>query len=177
MWRLAPPFNEVCAAHANCICGSALFFESTSETMTLRIRSGQHSDVEACVKILCAWNDEHEWLTPLSERPELLAFWREYFEKTSVWVAQIDDRIVGFCVRDDDNLGALYVAADMRRAGIGKQLLDRAKADRDWITVWAYEKNTEALRFYRREGLVEVSRDVEEGSELVDIEHRWVKPG
>ena len=82
----------------------------------------------------------------------------------------------GFCTRDDDSIGALYVATEVRSTGIGKRLLDMAKADRDWITVWAYEKNTDALRFYRREGLVEVSRAIENESNLMNVEHRWTRP-
>lgn len=60
-----------------------------------------------------------------------------------------------------------------------KALLDLAKADRDWITVWAYEKNEHARRFYRREGLVEICREMEvfdDGSRLMDVEHRWTRP-
>jgi hypothetical protein len=50
-----------------------------------------------------------------------------------------------------------------------------AKADREWMTVWAYEENPRARKFYRREGCVEISREIEEGTGLVDIEHRWAK--
>jgi GNAT superfamily N-acetyltransferase len=72
-------------------------------------------------------------------------------------------------VRDDDNIGALYIVANIRRRGIGKHLLDKAKADRDRITLWAYEKTIEALKFYKREALVEVSLDIDTGSNLVTL--------
>lgn len=78
--------------------------------------------------------------------------------------------------RGDDNIGALYVATEARSAGIGKRLLDMAKENRDWITVWAYEENKHALNFYAREGLVEVPREIEDETNLVNIEHRWTKP-
>lgn len=145
--------------------------------MPPHIRSGRSSDVEACVKILCDWVDESPWHGPLNKWEKLLVYWRELFENKLVWVAETNGRVVGFCVRGDDNIFALYVSAEARNKGIGKLLLDAAKADRDWITVWAYEQNPHALRFYRREGLVEVSREFEDGSNLTDIEHRWTKPG
>ena len=104
------------------------------------------------------------------------ADWDDLFETNLVWVAEIEDHIVGFCTRDDDNIGALYVAKEVRSAGIGKRLLDLAKADRDWITVWAYEKNKHALRFYKREGLIEICREIEEETNLINIEYRWTKP-
>lgn len=102
--------------------------------------------------------------------------WSEFFATQMVWVAETGDQLLGFCVRSDDNISALYVIATARNKGIGKLLLDAAKADCDWITAWAYEQNSHALRFFKREGLVEVSREIEVGSNLVDIEHRWTRP-
>ncbi|TQV69851.1 GNAT family N-acetyltransferase [Denitrobaculum tricleocarpae] len=144
--------------------------------MTPHIRPGQQSDVVACVDILRDWADETLWMAELDDLQPMQAFWRDLFETDLVWVAEMGDRIVGFCTRDDDNIGALYVVAEARRTGIGKRLLDMAKADRDWITVWVYEKNIHALRFYKREGLLEVSREIEHESNLMNIEHRWTNP-
>ena len=144
--------------------------------MTLHIRSGQQSDVAACVKIISDWVDETPWHGPLVEHQEMMADWSDFFETELVWVAEIDDRIVGFCSRSDDNIGSLYVAAEARSTGVGKRLLDMAKADRDWITVWAYEMNKQALKFYAREGLIEVSREIEDETNLMNIEHRWTRP-
>ena len=103
-------------------------------------------------------------------------FWAGVFEHDVGWVAETEGRIVGFCARSDDNICGLYIAPEARNRGVGKALLDLAKADRDWITVWSYEKNEEARKFYRREGLVEILREMEvfdDGSSLMDVEYRW----
>ncbi len=148
--------------------------------MTFLIRSGKKSDAITCVDILRDWADETPWMAELDDLEPMQAFWTDVFETDLVWVAEIDGRIAGFCTRgvDDgpDNIGALYVVTEERSAGIGKRLLDMAKAGRDWITVWAYEKNVRALKFYKREGLIEISREVEKSSNLMNIEHRWHKP-
>ncbi|MEP3275782.1 MAG: GNAT family N-acetyltransferase [Stappiaceae bacterium] len=144
--------------------------------MTPLIRPGQQSDVVACVDILRDWAEETPWMAELDERQPMQAFWSDLFKSDLVWIAETGDRIVGFCTRDEDNIGALYVVAEARSTGIGKRLLDMAKADRDWITVWAYEKNIHALKFYKREGLVELSREIEKESNLMNIEHRWTRP-
>lgn len=146
--------------------------------MTYNFRDGKPSDAFACAKIIQDWAKETPWMTKLDELPAMTAFWHDVFKTDLVWVAEKQDCIVGFCVRFDDNIGALYVAQQARSEGIGKRLLDLAKEDRDWITVWAYEMNTRARRFYRREGLVEISRETvnyDDGVSLVDIEHRWTK--
>ena len=65
------------------------------------------------------------------------------------------------------------MVSEVCSTGIGKGLLGKAKENRDWITVWAYEQNVGALRFYKQEGLFEVCREVERASGLMNIEHRW----
>lgn len=114
-------------------------------------------------------------MAPLDDRAPMIAFWTEVFQIEQAWVAEQDGTIVGFCTRDADNIGGLYVATARRSTGIGKRLLDAAKAERDWITVWAYALNSRARDFYRREGLVEISREVEPESGLMNVEHRWVR--
>lgn len=144
--------------------------------MNLHIRTGQQSDVIACVDILRDWAEETPWMAELDERKPMQVFWSDLFETDLVWVAEIQDHIVGFCTRSDDNIGALYVVAEVRSTGIGKRLLDMAKENRNWITVWAYEANKHALSFYKREGLIEIRREIEAESNLMNIEHRWTKP-
>jgi len=147
--------------------------------MTYKYRSAKPSDAVACSQIIRDWDDETPWITsPLNSLDLMAQFWGDLFESDLAWVAMEDARIVGFCARCDDNIAALYVAAEARNCGVGKALLDLAKADRDWITVWAFEKNEKTRQFYRREGLVEVSREIEvfdDGSSLMDVEHRWIR--
>lgn len=146
--------------------------------MTYRYRLAEASDAIACAKIIREWGAETCWMAPLDELEPRADFWSGLLETDSAWVAEKDSCVVGFCVREEDNITGLYVAREARSCGVGKRLLDLAKADRDWITVWAYEKNTRARKFYRREGLVEVSREMENydgGVSLVDVEHRWTR--
>lgn len=141
--------------------------------MTPTYRRGTPADAPACVDIIVEWAEQSPWLDELDPRSDLIPFWTELFGHELVWIAEINGQIAGFCTRGDDNIGALYVSDNHRSKGLGKHLLDLAKEDRDWITVWAYEANKAARRFYRREGLVEISREMEEHSNLVNVEHQW----
>ncbi|MEE9313707.1 MAG: GNAT family N-acetyltransferase [Rhizobiaceae bacterium] len=141
--------------------------------MNPQFRSGLPSDAPDCVDILRDWVEETRWMPAPDERQELVVYWQGIFESDLAWVAEIGDHIVGFCTRSDELVGALYVIPEARSAGIGKHLLDLAKANRDWIALWAYEKNTPARKFYQREGLIEVSREIEEETNLMEIKHHW----
>ncbi|MEM9629575.1 MAG: GNAT family N-acetyltransferase [Pseudomonadota bacterium] len=113
---------------------------------------------------------------PLWDFERLVEWWSGCLHNVETsWVGEKNGEVVGFCVREDDNITGLYVSREARGYGVGKGLLDMAKEDREWITVWAYEQNPRARKFYRREGCVEISRQIEEGTNLIDIEHRWTR--
>lgn len=141
--------------------------------MPVTYRSARAEDDIACARIIRDWGAETPWMVPLDDIEPMAASWRDLLASDTAWVAETDGTVTGFCVREDDNITGLYIAAAARGHGVGRHLLDLAKQDRDWITVWAYEANTDARRFYRREGLVEICREVESESGLMNVEHRW----
>jgi len=146
--------------------------------MEYEFRKGLASDGMACARILHAWGAETPWMVPFYDLEPLAEFWAELLTKDFGYVAHDQGRVVGFCSREDDNVSGLFILKEARGCGVGKRLLDLAKADRDWITVWAYEANTGARKFYHREGLVEIKRELEEfddGNSLMDVEHRWTR--
>lgn len=127
----------------------------------------------ACAAIIRAWGDATPWMVELDDIEPMAAAWVDMLETDTAWVAERDEQVVGFCVREDDNITGLYVAGDAQSHGVGKVLLDLAKVDRDWITVWVYELNERARAFYRREGLVEIEREKDEESHLIYMHCRW----
>lgn len=95
-------------------------------------------------------------MTALGDLASMAAFCAVVPDEDDSRLAEENGRIFDFCTHDDDNIGALHIARAARSRGIGKRLLDLAKAERDWITVWAFERKTRARAFYARQGLVEV---------------------
>jgi GNAT superfamily N-acetyltransferase len=89
----------------------------------------------------------------LHSRDEDLGFLHGLIARSEVFVAE-----GGFLARDGDEVLALYLAPDARGRGVGKALLDAAKEGRERLMLWAFQRNTGALRFYAREGFVEVER-------------------
>ena len=72
-----------------------------------------------------------------------------------VWVAEIEGRIVAFAARGGGFLNHLYVHPDHQGRGIGAALLDRAKAEAAaGLSLWTFEPNKRAIRFYERHGFV-----------------------
>ncbi len=92
------------------------------------------------------------------------------------WVAERDERLVGYVVVDPAWLDSLYVRPDLTGGGIGSALLDLVKGLRpDGFGLWVFETNTRAQAFYERHGCTVVRRtdgsDNEEGAP--DLEMAW----
>lgn len=89
-------------------------------------------------------------------------------EKT-VWVAERDGAVIGYAAVADGVLDALYLLADVRRQGIGTLLLDRAKRHSpDGLTLFVFQRNTDARAFYQRHGFTVV--DENDGSRNMEHE-------
>lgn len=145
--------------------------------MSVTYREATPDDAEACVRIIRDWDAEMPWTAPLNDFATMTAFWTGFIVHRSAWIAQESGTVVGFALRDDDNLGGLYVARGARNRGIGKALLDLARDGQQRLEAWSYEANEHARRFYRREGFVEFAREIEDSSGLTDVGHVWTRPG
>lgn len=75
------------------------------------------------------------------------------------WVAEQGGRILGYALITPVWLDHLFVHPEHLGMGIGSVLLDLVKAVRpDGFSLWVFETNTGARRFYARHGLVEAER-------------------
>ncbi|WP_300547155.1 GNAT family N-acetyltransferase [Roseovarius sp.] len=93
------------------------------------------------------------------------------------WVRVFRDRrgVAGFIVRDGRRIHALYVDPDRRNMGVGRALLDEAKAETDALDLWVLEANAEAQAFYAANGFTECGRSPGYGNDenLPDILMVW----
>ena len=129
-----------------------------------------------CAAILDAWVNENDWMPRLHTAEAVEHHMREVvFAMRRVFVALDGERPVGFLALDIEGcVTALYVAADARGRDVGRALLERAKREERALTLWVFEPNDAARRFYAREGFREVRRtngDNEEG--VPDVLMEW----
>nr|WP_290428734.1 GNAT family N-acetyltransferase [Defluviimonas salinarum] len=66
--------------------------------------------------------------------------------------------VVGFLARQGGEIDALYVAATARGRGVGSALLAAAGAAESDLSLWTFQANAGALRFYSARGFVETER-------------------
>ncbi|MBE1296324.1 GNAT family N-acetyltransferase [Phycobacter azelaicus] len=149
--------------------------------MTPTLRPARSTDAGQMGEILHRFTRETTWMPDLYTGAEAIAFCGVMIDRGWVTVAETDQGIVGFLARDGAEICSLYLAAEACGQGIGKRLLDAAKGEvsradqAPRLSLWTFQANKGAQRFYRREGFTEVRRSDgtrnEEG--LPDIEYVW----
>jgi putative acetyltransferase len=80
-----------------------------------------------------------------------------------VWVYEDPNGIAGFIGTGGHNVEMLFIDPDRRGQGIGRQLLDHARARHDTLTVDVNEQNPQAVGFYLHYGFIQVARSPLDG--------------
>lgn len=139
-----------------------------------QLRPGTPADANACAGILNAWIDATDWMPRIHPPDDVERYHREVvLPKRDVFVAEDAGTVTGFLALDQGMISALYVTKPGR--GTGRRLLHHAKAARPaGLTLWVFQDNLGARRFYGGEKFREIRRtdgDNEEG--LPDILLGW----
>ncbi|MFF4300744.1 GNAT family N-acetyltransferase [Streptomyces sp. NPDC001601] len=91
------------------------------------------------------------------------------------WVAEAGGRVVGMMVLAEELLSQLYLAPEWRRRGIGDRFVALAKErSPSGLTLWTFQVNKPAHRFYERHGFVAVEHTDGSGNEEREPDVRYV---
>lgn len=137
------------------------------------LRPARAEDAPACSGILREWAGETPWFPPDAPQQAEPGFICRRIARGEVIVAEAAG-LAGFVMLDGGYVSCLYVARAHRGRGLGKRLLDRAKARAPRLSLWTFQANDGARAFYRREGFAERRRTagVNE-ARLPDVEYVW----
>ena len=82
-----------------------------------------------------------------------------------LWVYDDNGIVKGFLWVDDKQIKKLFVEPVLQSRGIGAKLLEHAVSELGATYLWALEKNTRAIAFYKRHGfMVTDEKMLEEGT-------------
>ena len=91
------------------------------------------------------------------------------------WVAVAEEQVVGLMVVAGDLLSQLYLDPDWRGRGIGDRFVALAKErSPQGLSLWTFQVNKPAHRFYERHGFVEAERTDGSGNEEREPDVRYV---
>ena len=109
---------------------------------------------------------------PIEEQRAYL--FRELVPNYHIRLALLEGRIVGFVAASSDRVAQLYVHPGHLRRGIGSTLLEWAQQQSDGhLSLYTFERNKNAQRFYEGHGFTIAARGFEEFWQLEDIRYEW----
>ncbi len=138
------------------------------------LRAATNQDVKAMAQIIGDWFTATPFVPRLHTIEEDRWFIGQAVKKDDVIVAD-DSGVKGFIVRNGAEISQLYLAAAARGLGIGSALLEKMKTRSDQLSLWCFQPNTGARRFYERHGFVAERFTDGAGNEeqVPDIRYVW----
>lgn len=146
--------------------------------MSWLVQEAQPNDAEDVGFILHDWNMRTQWMPKLHNLSDTIDFAGDMIARG--WVNLIRDvEVLGFIARDGMMIHSLYVDRTCRGRRVGSTLVKNAQSQSNILTLWTFQDNVDAQRFYLRHGFAEASRSNGEHNDehLPDIRYVWHRKG
>lgn len=147
--------------------------------MTRALRPARSTDAGKLGAMIGAAVAAHTWKPQLHSGAEDIAHAANLIERGWVTVCEVGGEVAGFIARDGADVQSLFVGTAHQGCGIGTALLEHAKRSHPHLSLWTFEANTGAQRFYLRHGFSEAKRTDGAGNDegLPDIRYEWHRAG
>lgn len=125
-----------------------------------RIRRSRPDEIERLFEI---WRDSTDATHGFVSREDLTAIARivreDYLPAAELWViVDADDRALGFMGMTGSSVDSLFIDPAHHGRGLGRAMIDHARAISPDLTVEVNEQNPGAAAFYRAMGFTQVGR-------------------
>ena len=150
-------------------------------TIPTELRRATVADVNAIALLhRSAFVDALPWIAELHSAEEDQAFFGHVVREQEVVVIEVDGNVAAFAAWSAGWLNHLYVLPAHQGVGLGRQLLEHVKdihagrAPPADFTLWTFQRNQRARRFYEVNGLVPVEFTGGERNEEQEPDLRYV---
>jgi GNAT superfamily N-acetyltransferase len=146
--------------------------------MLIRALGRQHAP-EAARVLRTAFDERLPWLAGLHTPDEDLRFVRDHvLARSQVFGALADGHLIGIIAFHEGWIDQLYVLPDAQGRGVGTALLAVSTSAWPDLSLWTFQRNTGARRFYERHGFVAVEETDGSSNEEKepDVRYRWRRP-
>lgn len=114
---------------------------------------------------------------PSLHTPQEDAWWfaEQLYAANEVWLAEAEGAPVGYIAFRPGFIEHLFVHPDEQGAGLGPQLLERAKTAFAELSLWTFQQNQRARAFYEKHGFAAIleTDGADNEEKLPDVLYRW----
>lgn len=144
------------------------------------VRSASSDDADAIAELFgAAWAASLSMVPKMHSAAEDRVYFRGIVRNQTVFVADDGDGIpLAFIALTSGWVNHLYVHPGHHRRGIGSALLRHAKSLQSQLTLWTFQANAAARRFYESHGFEAVALTDGSANEerTPDVRYHWVSP-
>jgi GNAT superfamily N-acetyltransferase len=118
---------------------------------------------------------------PTLHTPQEDAWWfsERLFAINEVWLVEGEAGPEGYIAFRSDFIEHLFIAPEAQGRKLGVRLLDRAKESAEELSLWTFQQNLRARRFYEKHGffVVTETEGADNEEKLPDVLYRWRRDG
>ncbi len=109
-----------------------------------------------CSEVLSIWLsasiEAHNFIDANFWKSQVDNMRSRYLPASESYIYEMNSKIIGFYSLYENSLAAIFVASEYQGRGVGKELLNHAKKQRDALTLTVYVENNASYRFYLSQG-------------------------
>lgn len=139
------------------------------------IRKFENTDIDAVMQI---WQNEnikaHNFI-PKEYWESNYEYVKKLLPNSEIYVYIENDKIEGFIGINEDYIEGIFVNSNYQNKGIGTALLNKAKEEKEELTLNVYEKNRKAIKFYEKNGFKIVKEAVDKETNEKEFRMIWNK--
>ena len=139
------------------------------------IRKLQKADINKVADIWLNTNIKAHYFIPAQYWKSNFELVKELLLQATVYIYEDHQDIQGFIGLNDEYIEGIFVSYELQSHGIGKILLNYAKDRRNKLLLNVYQKNTQAISFYQREGFEIQYSGLDEATGEKDYVMAWQK--
>lgn len=126
------------------------------------IRKLEKDDIDAVMKIWRDGNIKAHTFIAKEYWDNNYDYVKEILPNSEIYVYIYKEKIVGFIGISNNYIEGIFVDNNNQRNGIGKSLLNKVKENKESLTLEVYEKNINAINFYKKNGFIVVKEIMDE---------------
>lgn len=137
------------------------------------IRRLEKDDLEAVMRIWKSENIKAHSFISKEYWENNYNYVKENLPNAEIYVYSLKEDIMGFIGLNKNYIEGLFVDTSNRCNGIGTSLLNKAKENRNNLTLNVYKKNLNAINFYKKNGFVVIDENVDKDTDEIEYAMTW----